>query len=226
MKPDNIVLEGIVGSKAYGLDTEHSDTDVKGIYVVPTDQALSLTWTSAHTTKVHTDPDWAYHEVQQFLNLAKDCNPTIIELLFLEDYTQLTEVGKLLVNNRSLFLSQMARKRYGGYAKSQAKQLATNKGRYGNGRGNRFEKHTRHCFRLLYQGQELLETGNVTVRVTPEVREELFAIGKLTPSEVITLFEKRFKEFDTYESILPEKPDYEAINELLLAIRKRDYETN
>ena len=220
MKPDNIILEGVTGSVAYGLDTENSDIDIKGIYLAPTDKVLSLNWNYDKQTKDHVDPDWVYHEVQKFIHLAKNSNPTILELLFLEDYTVLTPVGKLLVDNRHLFLSQLARKKYGGYALSQAKSLATNNGKYGNGRGNRYEKHTRHCFRLLYQGRELLETGNLTVRVTPQVREELFAIGKLPPSEVVTMFEEKFKEFDTIESVLPERVDEVAINNLLLQIRK------
>lgn len=220
MKPDNIILEGVTGSRAYGLDTESSDTDIKGIYLMPTKAVLSLGFNVSHNTKDHVDPDWVYHEAQKFIMLAMDSNPTILELLFLEDYTVLNEWGKLLVDNRNLFLSQLARKKYGGYALSQAKSLATNNGKYGNGRANRYEKHTRHCFRLLYQGRELLETGGLTVRVTPEVRQELFAIGKLPPSDVVTLFEERFKEFDTIESVLPERVDKEAINNLLLKIRE------
>lgn len=220
MKPDNIILEGVTGSRAYGLDTENSDTDIKGVYLLPTRDVLSLGFNVSNNTKDHVDPDWVYHEVQKFIELAMNSNPTILEMLFLEDYTILTPVGKLLVDNRDLFLSQLARKKYGGYALSQAKSLATNNGKYGGGRGNRYEKHTRHCFRLLYQGRELLETGNLTVRVTPEVREELFRIGKLPPSEVVTMFEEKFKEFDTIESVLPEKVDKEAINDLLLQIRE------
>lgn len=57
MKPKNIILEGITGSKAYGLDHEGSDIDIKGIYVVPTEQALSLNWNPDKTTKDHVDPD-------------------------------------------------------------------------------------------------------------------------------------------------------------------------
>lgn len=172
------------------------------------------------TTIDHVDPDWVYHEVEKFMKLAMDCNPTVTELLWLTDYKILTPIGKLLVDNREIFLSQLARKKYGGYALSQAKSLATNNGKYGNGRGNRYEKHTRHCFRLLFQGRELLETGKLTVRVTPEVREQLFAIGKLPPETVVAMFEEKFTEFDTIESVLPLKPDYEAIDKLLLQIRK------
>lgn len=222
MKPENIILEGITGSKAYGLDTESSDTDIKGVYLLPTERVLSFGFNLDKTTKDHTDPDWVYHEVQKFMKLAMGGNPTVLELLFLEDYSVLTEEGRILVENRDIFLSNVIYKSYGGYALSQARDLNRRGGTYGNGRGNRYEKHTRHCFRLLYQGRELLQTGNLTVRVTPEMREELFSIGKLPPNEIIDRFEKEFKEFDTIKSVLPDKPYVTRINELLLEIRRNN----
>lgn len=218
MKPENIILEGITGSKAYGLDHADSDTDIKGIYVAPTEQVLGLY--NVKETIDHTDPDWTYHEVEKFIHLAMKGNPTILELLFLDGYTVLSKAGKMLVDNRHLFLSQIVYKSYGGYALSQARKLNARGGTYGSGRGNRYEKHTRHCFRLLYQGKELLETGDLTVRVTPTMREELFAIGKAEPSEIIDRFEKEFLEFDKIVSVLPEEPNKAEINKLLLKIRK------
>ncbi len=221
MKPDNIILEGVTGSKAYGLETENSDTDIKGVYLLPTDKVLSLGFNRDKTTKDHVDPDWVYHEVEKFMWLAIKGNPTITELLWLEDYTVLNDIGKLLVDNRELFLSNVIYKSYGGYALSQARKLNARGGTYGNGRNKRYSKHTRHCFRLLLQGRELLETGKLTVRVSPEMREELFKLGEDSPENIIARFEEEFKKFDQIESVLPDKPDTEKINELLLKIRKQ-----
>lgn len=218
MKPDNIILEGITGSKAYGLDHEGSDTDIKGVFVAPTQDILGLY--NVKETIDHTDPDWTYHEVGKFIDLAMKANPTILELLFLDGYLEITKAGKMLVDNRHLFLSKRIYNSYGGYALSQARKLNARGGTYGSGRGNRYEKHTRHCFRLLFQGKELLETGNLTVRVTPEMREELFAIGKMEPSAIIDRFEKEFSAFDKIPSVLPEEPNKEEINKILLKIRK------
>ena len=95
----------------------------------------------------------------------------------------------MLVDNRHLFLSTPAVKNaYTGYCYSQAHKLIARGGSYGNGRNKRYEKHTRHLLRLLYQGRELLETGKLTVRVTPEMREELFAAGKLPLDKIIDRF--------------------------------------
>ena len=223
MKPENIILEGITGSKAYGLDTEHSDTDVKGIYVAPTKKVLGLRWNLAKSTKDHVDPDWVYHEVERYMQLAMKGNPTVLELLFLDGYTVMTKQGKLLVDNRHLFLSNTVRKSYYGYAESQVRKLNARGGTYGSGRSNRYEKHSRHLYRLLVQGEELLKTGKITVRLTPEQREEAFAAGKLEPNKLIDLFHEKGKRIDEIESVLPDKPDIEEIDKLLLKIRKASW---
>lgn len=221
MKPKNVILEGITGSKAYGLDTETSDTDIKGIFVAPTREILSLY--NVRETYDNTDPDWVYHEAGKFIELAMKGNPTILEMLFLEGYLKLEPMGKMLVDNRHLFLSNAIRKSYYGYAYSQMHRLITRDGEFGNGKNNRYEKHARHCYRLLYQGLELLETGSLTVRVTPEIRNELFAAGKLSPEDLVAKFAEEHVKFDTTKSVLPDKPDKEGINKLLLKIRKGNY---
>lgn len=220
MKPTNIILEGITGSKAYGLDTENSDTDIKGIYIAPTKQVLGIKWNLAKSTKDHVDPDWVYYEVERFIHLAMKGNPTIIELLFLDGYTTLTKQGKMLVDNRHLFLNNSVRKSYYGYAESQVRKLNARGGTYGSGRSNRYEKHSRHLYRLLLQGEELLRTGKITVRLTPEQREEAFAAGKLEPNELIDLFHEKGKIIDDIQSVLPDKPNIEEIDKLLYKIRK------
>src|SRR5205814_1154520 len=122
------------------------------------------------------------------------CNPTVLEVLFLEGYTVQTKFGHMLVDNRHLFLSNAIRHSYSGYCFSQARKLNARGGTYGNGRNKRFEKHTRHLFRLLQQGKELLETGSLTVHISN--RDELFAYGKLPAHEVVDLFSEKIKVFD------------------------------
>lgn len=223
MKPDNIILEGITGSKAYGLDTPTSDEDIKGIYLAPTRDVLALHGLPTETID-HYDPDWTYHEVGKFMRLAIKGNPTLTEMLWLDGYTVLTRQGKTLVDNRHLFLTTKAiRGAYGGYCLSQARKLNARGGSYGPGMKNRYAKHTRHLLRLLIQGRELLETGKLTVRVTPAVREHLFASGELEPHQIIDLFSEEFAKFDKIQSVLPDEVDVDAINQLLLRIRKGNW---
>lgn len=223
-KPENIILEAVVGSTAYGLNTENSDVDIKGVYLLPTKEVLSMGFNQEHTTKDHTDPDWVYHEVGKFMKLVLNGNPTVTELLYADDYTQLSPVGQLLIDNRDAFLSTKAvMNAYRGYAFSQAKKLnnRTEQGLdgYDSSLKNRFAKHTRHCFRLLMQARQLLETGTLTLKVTPEQREYLFAMGEKTADEVVEEFMRQDAEFENIVSVLPDKPDVKRLNDLLYKIR-------
>lgn len=211
-----IILQAIGGSHAYGLDTESSDVDRYGVFVEPLSSVISL----KHFTEsiVTNDPDVSLHEVGKFVRLAAQGNPTILDQLFMPEYEIMTWEGERLVKFRGLFLSKRIYKSYGGYAIDQVRRLNNrDDGSFSSEHRNRYEKHARHCFRLLQQGRQLLETGNLNVRV--DNREELFEIGKLPPSDLMTRFETEFKKFDQIETKLPDLPDYDKINDLLLAIR-------
>lgn len=218
MKPQNIILEGLCGSKAYGLDTAESDEDIKGVYLAPTQEVLGLY--GVKDTIDHTNPDWSYHELGKFIRLALKANPTILELLYLEGYRVQTKWGHMLVDNRHHFLSNTIYKSYGGYAVSQIRKLNARGGSFGGGKNKRYSKNARHCFRLLLQGRQLLETGQLTVRVDAPTRQRLFDIGDMSVDQLVTLFESEFKAFDSIKSVLPDKPNMEEINKLLLRIRK------
>lgn len=224
MKPENIILEGITGSTAYGLATENSDVDIKGVYLLPTRTILSIGFDPQKTTKDNTDPDWVYHEVGKFMKLVMSGNPTVTELLYLEEYTQMTPIGQMLIDNRSAFLSTKAvTNAYSGYAFSQAQRLNNRTAQgmegYDSSLKNRFAKHTRHCFRLLMQARQLLETGTLDVRVTPKEREYLFAMGEKTADEVVEEFMRQDTEMKNVKSVLPDEPDMEKLNQLLYDIR-------
>lgn len=214
-----IVLEAVMGSKAYGLDTPESDEDLRSVYVAPTRQVLSLS--KPKDTIQRTNPDIVIQEVEKFISLALANNPTILEMLFTDDYRVLTEEGRLLVDHRDAFLSQRVRNTFGGYAISQVKRLERRAdGSFAADLRGRYAKHARHCFRLIQQGRELLATGHITVRVAN--RDELFAVGELEPEALKKRFEAEFALFDATESRLPEQPDIEAANRLLLQIRDMD----
>lgn len=214
-----VILEAIMGSKAYGLDTPESDEDLRSVYVASTRQVLSLS--KPKETIQKNGPDIVIQEVEKFISLALQNNPTILEMLFMPEYRVKTSEGQLLVDNRGIFLSQRVRKTFGGYAISQVKRLERRAdGSFDSDLRKRYSKHARHCFRLIQQGQELLATGQITVKVSN--RDELFAIGKLEPEDLKVRFEEEFALFDATASDLPEHPDVEAANDLLLRIRAGD----
>ena len=223
-KPSNIILEGVTGSVAYGLNTASSDIDLKGIYILPTREVLKMGLDQKRTTIDGTDPDVVYHEVGKFMKLVVSGNPTVTELLYLSEYTELSPIGQMLIDNRDAFLSTKAvMNAYRGYAFSQTKKLnnRTEQGLdgYDSSLKNRFAKHSRHLYRLLLQCEQLMTTGTLTVRLTPEQREECFALGEKTASEVVDYFMERDSEIEKLSSVLPDEPDYEKLNNLLYEIR-------
>lgn len=216
-KPANIILEGITGSKAYGLDHADSDEDIKGIFVAPTREFLGL-GRPAETVD-HVDPDYCYHELGKFMKLGLAANPTILEMLFLEGYTSQSKYGAELVYHRDKFLSNRVKNTYFGYANQQMTRLVNRAdGSFKSKLRKRFEKHARHCARLLFQGRDLMQTGTLTVRVPN--RDEIFAIGELSPTDLVLWFEDAKESFNNVESVLPDQPDTEWVNEFLIRVRE------
>lgn len=219
----NIILEGLVGSHAYGLNTEDSDKDWRGIYLAPTTEILGLVKPKPHYESISDAEDWVLYELEKFLGLALSNNPNILEILFLpsDNYRVIGGLGQTLLDLRYEFLSQQVRHTYGGYAMSQFKRLKTREedGLEGfkSKLKKRYSKHARHCIRLLDQGKEILETGTLTVRVKDPDR--LFTLGALPPKELYPIVEDLFAEFNEIKSDLRLEPDRAKFNDLLVAWR-------
>ena len=124
---DRTIFLTIAGSQAYGTNIATSDTDYKGIAVPPKEYFYGLQ--KFEQADKFDGVDCTIFDIRKFVSLAADCNPNIIEMLYTAPADQLikTEVGALLVGNRSLFLSKKARWTFQGYAFAQLKRI---KGHY------------------------------------------------------------------------------------------------
>jgi uncharacterized protein len=216
-----VVLEGVVGSTLYGMAHEGSDVDTLGVFVSPTDDVLSLGGVKKQSV-VQTDPDMTHHELSKFIKLCLGCNPTVLELLYLPDYTVQSIEGKSLVLMRDSFLSESAvRNAFGGYAYQQIVKLRRRgeEGKEGFGRGLRYEKHVRHCFRLMIEAEQLLRYGTLDPVLTEDEIGRLMWLSE-QPLEIVSEEYLEYKRYlDTLTTDLPAKPDEWAINEVLLNIR-------
>lgn len=214
-----VILKARVGSHLYGLNTEHSDEDFLGVFIRPTKEVLSFFHNEE--TYVTKEPDCTYHELKKFMYLAAKGNPTVLELLFVPKYELLTIEGEALVNNRNYFLSSHVRDSFGGYAYQQAVKLQKREAEgyvgFGPELKNRYAKHARHCFRLLRQGKELLETGTLNPKL--DNPEEYFAIGELPSGELVAKFTEEYATFKEAKSVLPDEPNWERLDNLLLLLR-------
>src|SRR5688572_24312547 len=75
-----VIYRCVVGSRAYGLDQDDSDTDRRGIYLAPAD----LQWSLFGAPEQFEDnaAQSCYWELQKFLAMALKANPNILECLY------------------------------------------------------------------------------------------------------------------------------------------------
>lgn len=114
------------GSHAYGLNTETSDLDVKGVAVPPKDYFLGMKkFEQAEYKDLDKNAEAVIYDIRKFCSLAADCNPNIIEVLWADpdSYFYVTPVGQKLIEMRELFISKKARFTFSGYAHAQLKRI-------------------------------------------------------------------------------------------------------
>lgn len=119
----NILLKCLVGSHAYGTNIESSDEDYAGIYQQPTNELL--TW--KYKDELRYSKDEVYYEIQKFLELCENANPTILSMLFSPEDCIIHKdpVLDILFENRHKFITKKCKHSFGGYA---VQQIAKAKG--------------------------------------------------------------------------------------------------
>ena len=214
---DFIIYRCVVGSRAYGLDHDESDTDRRGIYLAP----ANLQWSLFGAPEQFEDnaTQSCYWELQKFLTMALKANPNILECLYSPMVEKATPLGTELLAIRDAFLSQMIFQTFNGYAMSQFKKIEQDLRNHGEVRW----KHAMHLLRLLLTGAATLRDARVPVRVETH-RDRLLAVkrGELPWTEVDAWRKELHHDFEgaLSETKLPERPDYEAANSFLIKARR------
>lgn len=124
---DRTIILALHGSHCYGMATEDSDIDLKGVAVPPKEYFFGTM--KRFEQSMCKEPDAQIYEVRKFINLASHANPNIFETLFCDPsmFFILTPQGEKLVENRHLFLSKLAKHRYCGYSFAQLKRLKSHR---------------------------------------------------------------------------------------------------
>lgn len=146
--PAHTHLLVVGGSRAYGMHTDESDVDIKGVAVPPIayhlgylhrfDQAdkpehmaqFAASLTEAERTVVATTKlEGVVFDLRKFVALATDANPNILDVLFCRDaeVRLATSIGQRLRDNAGLFVSQKAKHTFSGYAHSQLKRIRSHR---------------------------------------------------------------------------------------------------
>jgi uncharacterized protein len=212
-----VIYRCVVGSRAYGLDTEASDVDRRGFYLPPAEIHWSLYGVPEQLENAATQE--CYWEVQKFLGMALKANPNVLECLYTPLVELATPLAEELLGMRAIFLSRLIYQTYNGYAMSQFKKLEQDLRAVGTIRW----KHAMHLIRLLLAGITALREGTVPVGVGAQ-RERLLAIrrGEVPWEEVDAWRMALHREFAAALAAtrLPERPDYSRANAFLVRARR------
>lgn len=111
-----ILFEAISGSKAFGLATEKSDTDIRGVFYLPKEFFYGIEYIPQISNETN---DIVYYEIGRFIELLLKNNPNILEILATPEDCILYKnpiFDKLKIED---FLSKLCKDTFGGYAFTQ-----------------------------------------------------------------------------------------------------------
>lgn len=118
------IFKGFAGSISYGTNLPSSDVDYRGIFCA--DQINVRTpFFAVNEINDVTEEDTKYYELTHFMKLCVNCNPNIIEMLWIDESDIVTSSPsyELLRANRAKLLSSKIAHTTSGYAHAQLKRI-------------------------------------------------------------------------------------------------------
>lgn len=121
---NNLLVRHLGGSHAYGMNTPTSDVDYRGIFFAP-ERSVRTPFFPIKEVSDTNEEDTKYHELTHFMKLVVDCNPNIIETLWVDPKVieHSSAAYEHLRANRSELLSKKAAFTFTGYAFAQLKRI-------------------------------------------------------------------------------------------------------
>lgn len=235
-KIQNIVqnpdLEIIGGSHLYGTSVDGSDEDRRGFFIQPYFSMMGFykpnggKWGCKTIDKTVDGIDYHVHPFRKFLKYCLKCNNNFVEILFVpeESIINVSDFGKMVIENRDKLLSKKAFAPFHGFAKSEFMKITGESTRdLGKKRKEHIEKHgyavknAYHSIRIMSQGAELLREGHITFpRPEKDILMEI-RNGEVSFEDFKDIYcdsENELKQA-MEKSVLPEHPDYEFANSLI-----------
>jgi len=118
-----LIMCGISGSNLYGTNTEYSDEDIRGVFIPTKEYFLGF---SKRIEQIEVSGnDEVYYDIRKFFKLCLECNPNIVELLFVPENKLLnfTKEWYHILQYKEHIISKKARYTFAGYAISQLKRI-------------------------------------------------------------------------------------------------------
>jgi hypothetical protein len=117
--PGTTLLKALAGSNAYGLATEHSDEDFRGVFVAHKKDFFKLDFQKEVSDETN---DQSYFELSKFSELLQKSNPTILEMLSYPEKNIREIHPSFNLFTSENWLSMRAKDSYMGYALSQVRK--------------------------------------------------------------------------------------------------------
>ncbi|GAB2885655.1 nucleotidyltransferase domain-containing protein [Streptomyces deserti] len=214
---DRTIYACVTGSRAFGLATDGSDTDRRGVFLAPTPLFWRFDKPPTHVEGPAEEQfSW---ELERFCELALRANPNILECLHSPLVEYADDTGRELLALREAFLSRRAHETFTRYAHGQRRKLDADVRTHGAPRW----KHAMHLLRLLMSARDLLRTGRLTVDVGDQ-REPLLAVkrGEVPWSQVDAWMTRLAAEAEeaAHRSPLPAEPDRRRVEDFLARVRR------
>lgn len=120
---NNIILLGLGGSHAYGMEQPTSDLDIRGVAMNKKEEILLG---NDFEQVAETDTDTTVYSFNKMVDLLSKNNPNMIEIIGLkpEHYLYLSSIGQELLDNKHMFLSKLCINSFGGYAQAQFRRMS------------------------------------------------------------------------------------------------------
>jgi uncharacterized protein len=235
-QPKTLIHLFVGGSELHGAKVgQTDDTDVYGVYIEDPEYALGLTsrehyvWSTAGNERRNgpDDVDVTLYSLRKWAGMAAKGNATALHFLFAEPREVPPQTWKKIQKNRKVFLSRTSAKQFLGFADDQFKRLTGEKGRGKKGQRPEYigkygydTKAAMHGLRLLYECEELMTHGRITL---PRPEKDLLIevrSGAWKFEKVLAHAQRMFKTVEeaVESSPLPERCDRAAISRLVANI--------
>jgi hypothetical protein len=116
-----ILFKMIAGSKAYGTDIPTSDTDIRGVFILPQEDMYGLNYIEQVNDEKN---DIVFYELKRFIELLMSNNPNILELIAAPEDCILYKhpIFDMLLAEKEKFITTRCKLTFGGYAQMQIKK--------------------------------------------------------------------------------------------------------
>lgn len=213
-----LLFQGITGSHAYGLATEDSDEDWRGVFAYPTADFLGLQRLPETVHAPEGDATW--WEAKHFMAQLVKGSVNAHELLWLapEHVTYTSPLWDTLRTNEvrtSLFSARLYRA-WVGMTRAYGHELAA--------RGPAWperNKHAMHMLRLSAGLLRTLSTGEIRLRGPEDYVLRLVRTGIMSAEKAIEWAEQDLQDAERAwaDAPWPDEPDTARLNEILVGYR-------